>query len=63
MKRLFAVVKSKAKIHLDSFTETQNTSDRKRILLAEMSITRISFTQHIHGKFQGKTGPEVGSEI
>ena len=54
---------------LDSSTGEicQNTSDNKfkqfRLSLAEMSITRISFIQHIHGNSQGKTGPEVGSEI
>ena len=33
------------------------------ISLAEMSITRISFIQHIHENLQGKTRPEVGSDI
>ena len=46
-----------------SSTGRQNTSDKKRISLAEMSITQISFIQHIHGNLQGKTGPEVGSDI
>ena len=47
----------------DSSTGTQNTSDIKRISLSEMSISRISFIQHMHGNLQGKTGPEVGSDI
>ena len=56
--------------YLDSSTRElcQNTSNNKcnkqfRLLLAEMSITRISFIQHIHGNLQGKTGQEVGSDI
>ena len=55
---------------LDSSTRElcQNTSDNKcnkqfRLLLAEMSITQISFIQHIHGNLQGKTGPEVDPDI
>ena len=54
---------SKATIDFDSSTGTQNTSDKKWISLAEMSITRMSFIQHINGNLQGKTGPEVGSDI
>ena len=43
------------------------TSDNKwnkqfRLSLAEMSITRISFIQHIHGNLQGKR-LEVGPDI
>ena len=53
---------SKAKIDLDRSTGMQNTSDKKRISQAEMSITRISFIQHIPGNLQGKTGSEVGSD-
>ena len=53
----------KQRSDLDSSTGTQNTSDKKRISLAEMAITRISFIQHIHGNLQRKTGPEVGSDI
>ena len=41
-----------------SSTGTQNSSDKKRISLAKISISRISFIQHINGNFQGKTGPE-----
>ena len=45
----------------------QNTSNNKcnkqfRLSLAEMSVTQISFIQHIHRNLQGKTGPEVGSD-
>ena len=46
----------------------QNTNDNKSnkqfwLSLGEMSITRISFIQHIHGNLQGKTRPEVGPDI
>ena len=52
---------------LDSSTRElcKNTSHDKcnkqfRLSLAEMSITRVSFIQHIHGNLQGSTGPAVG---
>ena len=46
-----------------SSTGTQNSSDKKRISLAKISISRISFIQRINGNLQGKTGPEVVSDI
>ena len=46
-----------------SSTGTQNSIDKKRISLAKISISRISFIQHINGHLQGKTGPEVVSDI
>ena len=44
-KRRFAVVESK---DLDSSTRTQNTSNKKRISLAEIPITRISFIHLVY---------------
>ena len=39
-----------------------NGINKFRLSLAEMSITRISFIQHIHGNLQGKR-LEVGPDI
>ena len=52
-KRRFAVVESKDR-SLKALKERRTLATKKRVSLAEMSITRISFIQHLNGIYKEK---------